>query len=82
MSIVSTTTTNVPDGSPVVNVLVAATANASTALPTKTTPYVSVPNVAVLPDVMLPNLAHPVGATQTVAVAKMHSDKEVDKVSR
>jgi hypothetical protein len=81
MSIVSTTTPTVPDGSPVLNVPVAATANASTVLPTTTTPYVSVPNVVVLPDVMLPNAAHPFGATQTVDVATLQSDEEVDKVS-
>jgi hypothetical protein len=63
MSIVSTTTPNVPDGSSVPNVPVVATSNASTVLPTTTTPYVSVPNVVVLPGIMLPNVVHPVGAT-------------------
>jgi hypothetical protein len=81
MSIVSTTTPNVPDGSPVLNIIFAATLNASTVLPTTTTAYISVPNVVVLPDLMLPNVAHPVGATQTVAVATRQSDEEVDKVS-
>jgi hypothetical protein len=51
MSIVSTTTPNVPDGSPVLNVHFSTTVNASTVLPTTTTPYVSVPNVVALPDI-------------------------------
>jgi hypothetical protein len=77
MSIISTTTPNVPDGSPVLNA-----ANASAVLPTTTTPYVSLPNVVVLPDIKLPNVFHPSGATQSVAVATMQSDEEVDMVSR
>jgi hypothetical protein len=82
MSIVSKITPNVPDGSPVLNIPVATTANASTVLPTTTTPYVSVPNVVALPDIKLPNAVHPVGATQSVGVATRQSDEEVDKVSR
>jgi hypothetical protein len=82
MSIVSTTTPNVPDGSPVLNVPVSTTANASTVLPTTTTPYIYVPNVIALPGIKLPNAVHPVGATQSVAVATRQSDEEVDKVSR
>jgi hypothetical protein len=82
MSIISTTTSNVPDGSPVFNVPVATTANAYTVLPTTTTPYVFVPNVVALPDIKLPNVVHPVGATRSVAVATRQSDEEVDMVSR
>jgi hypothetical protein len=82
MSIVSTTTPNVPDGSPVLNVPVATTSNASTVLSTTITPYVSVPNVVALPDIKLPYVVHPVGATQSVVVATRQSDEEVDKVLR
>jgi hypothetical protein len=82
MSIISTTTPNVPDGSPVLNVHVATTTNASTVLPTTTTPYVSVPNVVALPDIKLPNVVHPVGATKSVAVATRKSDDEFHMVSR
>jgi hypothetical protein len=56
--------------------------NASTVLPTTTTPYVYVPNVIALPDIKLPNVVHPVGATRSVAVATRQSDEEVDMVSR
>jgi hypothetical protein len=82
MLIVSTTTPNVPDGSPVLNVPVAATANASTVLPTTTTSYVSIPNFVLIPDIMLPNVVHPVGATQSAHVGTRQSDEEVYKVSR
>jgi hypothetical protein len=82
MSIFSTTAPNVPAGSTVLNVPVAITANASTVLPTTTTPYVSVPNVVELPDIKLPNVVHPVGPTQSVDVATRQSDEEVYKVSR
>jgi hypothetical protein len=81
MSIVSTTTPNVHDGSPVLNVPVATTSNASTVLQTTTTPYVSVPNIVLLPGTMLPNVVHPVSAAQSVDVAARQSDEEVDKVS-
>jgi hypothetical protein len=82
MLIVSTTPPTVPDGSPVLNVPVAATANASTVLPTTTTSYVSIRSFVLIPDIMLPNVVHPVGATQSVDVATRQSDEEVDKVSR
>jgi hypothetical protein len=82
MSIFSTTTPNVPDGSLVLNIPFATTANASTVLPTTTTPYVSVPNVVAIPNIKLPNVVHPVGATQSVVVATRQSDEKVDKVSR
>jgi hypothetical protein len=77
MSIISTTTPNVPDGSPVLN-----TANDSTVLPTITTSYVSLPNVVVLPDIKLPNVVHPAGATQSGTVATRQFGEEVDMVSR
>jgi hypothetical protein len=82
ISIISTTTQNVPDGSPVLNVPVATTVNASTVLPTTTTPYISVPNVVALPDINLPNVVHQVGAARSVVVATRQSDEEVDMVSR
>jgi hypothetical protein len=82
MSIISTTTQNIPDGSPVLNFPVATTVNASNVLPTTTTPYVYVPNVVALPDINLPNVVHPVGATRSVAVATRQSEKEVAMVSR
>jgi hypothetical protein len=82
MSNISTTTQNVPDGSPVLNVPVAITVNASTVLPTTTTPYIFVPNVVALPDIKLTNVVHPVGATRSAYVATRHSDEEVDIWSR
>jgi hypothetical protein len=82
MSIISTTTPNSPDGSPVFNVPAATKVNDPNVLPTTTTPYVSVPNVVALPEIKLPNVVHPVGATQSVAVATRQSDEEVDMVSR
>jgi hypothetical protein len=77
MSIISTTTPNVPDGSPVLDA-----ANASTVLPTTTTPCVSLPNAVVIPNIKLPNVVHPARATQSVNVATRQSDEEVDMVSR
>jgi hypothetical protein len=82
MSIISTTTQNVPDGSPVLNVTLATTVNASTVLPTTTTPYVFVPNGVALTYIKLPNVVHPVGATGSVDVTTRQSDEEVDMVSR
>jgi hypothetical protein len=82
MSIISTTTKNVPDGSPVLNVHVATTVNDSTVLPTTTTSYVYVPNGVALTDIKLPNIVHPAGATRSVDVATRQSDEEVDMVSR
>jgi hypothetical protein len=82
MSIVSTATPNAHDGSPILNVPVATTANDYTILPTTITPCISVPNVVALPNIKLPNSVHPVGATQSGAVASRQSDEEVDKVAR
>jgi hypothetical protein len=52
--------------------------NDSTVLPTTTTPYVYVPNVVALPDIKLPNVVHPVGATRSVDASTRQSDEEVD----
>jgi hypothetical protein len=82
MSIISTTAQNVPDGSPVLNVPVATIVNASTVLPTTTTLYVFVPNVVALPDIKLPNVVHPVGATRSIDVSTRQSDEKVDMVLR
>jgi hypothetical protein len=79
-SIISTTTPNVPDVSPV-HVPVAATAVTSTVWENTSSPHVTIPDVT-LPNIMLPNIAHPVGTHPVSAATRRLSDEEVKNVSR